>query len=562
MPLSGTAHARLTANVAALVIDRRNGYKRGVAEFRILGPLEVLAEDGEPLALGGQKQRAVLALLVLRANEVVSTEFLVTALWGERPPRTATTSLQNSISALRKLLGPGLLLTQPPGYRLHVEPDTIDLGRFERLVAAARGAEPADRAEQLREALALWRGEPLAEIAFEPFAISESRRLEELRLAVLEDRIDADLACERYAELVPELDGLVSAQPLRERLRAQLMLALYHSGRQADALRAFQDARRALVEELGLDPSPQLQELHAQILRQEVPRPRLAAAAVDDAHLEEVAEALLAGRLVPILGADADALAVQLARRFDYQEEGRDLTRVAQFVALTKGSGPLHDELQTLLQTSTVPSPVHRFFAGLPPMLRERGLPHQLLVTAGYDLALEQALLDAEEEFDVVAYVASGRDRGRFSHRDPSGETRVIDLPNTYATELSLDRRTVVLKLHGGLEQDSVVVTEDDYIRYFSRGDVGGAVPVGLAARLRRSHFLFLGYGMREWSLRLVLDRMSGGEPLAYRSWAVVPEARPLERHFWRSRDVDLLEQPLEEYLDALGRHVGVEARA
>jgi SIR2-like protein len=222
----------------------------------------------------------------------------------------------------------------------------------------------------------------------------------------------------------------------------------------------------------------------------------------------------------------------------------------------------LHDELNSLVGEPPAPAPVHRFFASLPPLLRERGLPHQLLVTTSYDLALELAFLEVEEEFDVVSYIASGRDRGRFAHRAPSGETRVIELPNTYATELSLDRRTVVLKLHGGLDQASVVVTEDDYIHYLARGDVGEAIPVGLAARLRRSHFLFLGYGMREWNLRLVLDRMSGGEPLSYRSWAVLPEARPLERQFWRSRDIDLLEQPLDEYVESLGRYLGVEAPA
>jgi hypothetical protein len=257
-------------------------------------------------------------------------------------------------------------------------------------------------------------------------------------------------------------------------------------------------------------------------------------------------------------------LAAELAQRFDYPEENADLTRVAQFVALTKGAGPLYDELHALLQTAATPTPVHRFFASLPPLLRDRGLPHQLLVTTGYDLALEQALLDADEEFDVVSYVATGRDRGRFCHRDPTGLTRVIDLPNTYATELSLERRTVVLKLHGGVdvgatrEQESFVVTEDDYIGYLARSDVGGAIPVGLAARLRRSHFLFLGYGMREWSLRLVLDRISSGEPLAYRSWAVVPVARPLEHHFWRVRGIELLEQPLEQYVDSLSSYVGL----
>jgi hypothetical protein len=278
---------------------------------------------------------------------------------------------------------------------------------------------------------------------------------------------------------------------------------------------------------------------------------------------------MLAGRLVPVLGTDTGPIAAGLAARFDYPPgEAPDLTRVAQYVALTKGAGPLHDELHALLAESPAPTGLHRFFAALPPLLRERGVPHQLLVTTSYDLALEQAFLDAGEEFDVVSYVAAGRDRGRFCHRDPTGETRVIELPNMYVTELSLERRTVVLKLHGGLEatpngeQQSFVVTEDDYIGYLARGDVGGAIPVALAAKLRRSHFLFLGYGMREWSLRLVLDRICGGEPFAYQSWAVLPAARPLERQFWRTRDVDLLEQPLDEYVDALGRYVGVGTEA
>jgi DNA-binding SARP family transcriptional activator len=533
-----------------------------VPEFRLLGPLEVLAADGEPLALGGQKQRAVLALLLLRANRVVSTDFLVEALWGANPPRTATNSLQNSISALRKLLGAEVLLTRPPGYVLSVGREESDLARFERLVADARALEPAERADRLGAALALWRGEPLPEFAFEDFAAADVRRLEELRLTTLEDRIDADLASGRSSELVPELVALVAEHPLRERLRAQLMLAHYHSGRQDDALRAYQDARRALAE-LGLDPSPQLQELEARILRHEVPRPRLAAPEIDDAHFEEVVAAMLAGRLVPVLGADTAALGEELAARFGFGEEAPDLTRVAQFVALTKGSGPLHDELHALLDATAAPTPLHRFLAAAPTVLRERGVSHQLLVTAAYDLALEQALLDAGEEFDVVAYIPAGRDRGRFCHREPNGATHVIDVPNTYATELSLERRTIVLKLQGGLDRGAdVVVTEDDFIGYLAQGDVSSAIPVALAARLRRSHFLFLGYGMREWSLRLVLDRMWGGEAPAYRSWAVVPEAQPLERQFWRTRDVDLLELPLDEYGNALARYLGTGAEA
>lgn len=535
-------------------------------EFRILGPLEALAADGEPVSLGGQRQRAVLTLLLLRANHVVSTDFLVDSLWGERPPRTATTSLHNAISALRRVLGPNVLVTQPPGYRLVVEPDALDLNRFERLAAAAREAEGEERAERLREALTLWRGDPLPEFRFEPFAEREIDRLDELRLATVEDRIDADIACERYADVVSELQGLAARYPLRERLWGHLMRALYYSGRRADAGRAYQDARAALLEQ-GFDPSPELRELQRQILNDELPRPRPVLASADDDHFREVAEALLAGRLVPVLGTDVGALGEELARRFEYVG-GAELTRVAQFVAVTKGPGRLYDELHALLESVAVPTIAHRFFASLPRTLRARGLPHQLLVTTGYDLALEQALLDAGEEFDVVSYIASGRDRGRFCHREPNGETHVIDRPNTYATELSLERRTVVLRLHGGLEdeparaRETFVVTEDDYIGYLARGEVGAAFPIALAAKLRRSHFLFLGYGVREWSLRLVLDRICAGEPLAYRSWAVLPEARPLEQQLWRARDVDLLELHLDEYVAALGRYLESVAEA
>jgi DNA-binding SARP family transcriptional activator len=533
-----------------------------VTEFRILGPLEVVAPDGEQLPIGGQKQRAVLALLLLRANRVVATDLLVDALWGESPPRTATTSLQNSISALRKLVGPAALVTRSPGYMLVVPDDAFDLERFEQLVAEARTLQPESRAEKLRDALALWRGDPLSDIAFEPAVEPDILRLAELRVTTIEDRIDADLSCGRYAEVVPELVSLVTAHPLRERLRMQLMFAHYHSGRQDDALRVYHDARKAL-DELGLEPSPQLQELERKILRHEVARPRAAEAQADDAHFEQVAAAVLAGRLVPVLGTDVGLLGEQLAHRFGYGGDGSELTRVAQFVALTKGPGPLIDELVALLGASSAPTPLHRFFAALPPALRSRGLPHQLLVTTSYDVALERALLDAGEEFDVVSYISVGRDRGRFCHREPSGATHVIDLPNTYATELSLERRTVVLKLHGGLEpHEGVVVTEDDYIGYLAHGDVANAIPVAVAAKLRRSHLLFLGYGMREWSLRLVLARLCAGEPLAYRSWAVVPEARPLERQFWRARDVDLLELPIDEYLDALARFLDVGAGA
>ncbi|MDX6513113.1 MAG: hypothetical protein QOE36_2617 [Gaiellaceae bacterium] len=535
--------------------------------FRILGPIEVLAGDDTALPLGGQKHRAVLALLILRTGEVVSTEYLVDALWGEQPPRTATASLQNSISALRKLLGPDLLRTRPPGYVLEVARDAIDLGRFEQLVEAARGVDADERAATLREALSLWRGDPLAEFAFESWAIPEIARLDELRLAALEERFDADLERGAHADLVPELEALVARHPLRERLRGQLMQAFYGSGRQADALNAYNAARRTLLEELGVDPSPQLQHLHGQILRQEVALPQSAEPRAGEDHLGEVAAALLAGRLVPVVGSSAFELADRLAHRFTYPpDEVSELTRVAQFAALTKGSGPLYDELNALLASGREPLPAHRFLAALPPLLRERGAPHQLIVTTSYDLLLEQAFLEAGEEFDVVFYVAAGRHRGRFCHLQPDGTATVIHVPNTYATELSLERRTVILKLHGGLDRnpsrdwESFVVTEDDYIDYLTDPNAAGAVPVALAASLRRSHFLFLGYGMRDWNLRLVLNRIWGRDGVDYRSWAIVPGADVLERQLWRMRDVDLLDVSLEEYVDGLARYVGLGA--
>jgi len=539
-----------------------------VPEFRLLGPLEAVGDDG-PLPLGGQKQRAVLALLLLDAGRVVSTDRLVDALWGEEPPRTSATSLQNFISQLRKLLGPDLLVTRSPGYLLRVDPDALDLDRFTRLVERARRAAPDERARLLRAALELWRGEPLAEFRFEPWAQSEVARLAELRLATLEERIEAELEAGRHAELVGELEALVGEHPLRERLRGQQMLALYRSGRQAEALDAYQAARRALVDGLGIDPSPALQRLHASILRQEASLESAAAAAApEEDHLAEVVEAMLAGRLVPVFGAEVAELSERLADRFAYPGHAAELTRVSQYVAVMKGSGPLYDELHTLLEASAAPTAVHRFFASLPPLLRARGRPHQLLVTTRYDLALEQAFLENGEDFDVVSYVASGRHRGLFCHVSPDGSVSAIEIPNTYATELSLERRTIILKLHGRFdptperEWESFVVTEDDYIEYLVRTDVSNSVPVGLAATLRRSHFLFLGYTMADWNLRVVLNRLWGDNPLSYRSWAIQPDAKPLEREFWRRRAVEVLDAPLEEYVELLNRHMAAEAPA
>jgi YVTN family beta-propeller protein len=243
-------------------------------QFRILGPLEVL-RGGAIVDLGPRKQRAVLALLLLNANRVVPTERLIDELWGDEPPETARSALQVYVAALRKALGGegSALRTSAPGYVLDVEPGALDLDRFTALRAEAQAAgDDERRSEALREALELWRDAPLADLSTEPFAAKAVARLEEQRLEALEQRIDADLALGRHASLVPELEALVGEQPYRERPRAQLMLALYRSGRQADALRAYQTARRTLGDELGLEPGPELRELEAAILRQD---PRL-----------------------------------------------------------------------------------------------------------------------------------------------------------------------------------------------------------------------------------------------------------------------------------------------
>jgi protein kinase-like protein/SIR2-like protein len=304
-----------------------------------------------------------------------------------------------------------------------------------------------------------------------------------------------------------------------------------------------------------------------------------------DNQCRAVAQAMLAGRLVPLLGGAANLygrpldsswgpaerrwppdrvdLAAHLADAFEYPpEDVRELPRVSQYVAVMHGLGPLYDELHELLDADYPPGPVHRLLAALPAALREAGAPYQLIVTTNYDTALERAFLDADEEFDVVSYVVAGPDRGKFCHVRPDGTAQVIDVPNTYASELSLERRTAILKLHGQVdrgrdrERESFVVTEDDYLEFLGPTDLANLVPVGLAARLRRSHFLFLGYGMRDWNFRLILNRLWGNQKLSYRSWALHETPTPVEREFWRHRDVDVLELPLAEFVEALREQV------
>jgi DNA-binding SARP family transcriptional activator len=546
-----------------------------VLEYRILGPVELTGEAG-PIPLGGQKQRALLALLLLHAGAAVSTDRIVDELWGKQPPKTATTSLQNFISQLRKLLGAETLVTKPPGYALRIEPDQLDAQRFERLLSEAREADAGERASKLRDALALWRGPPLADLAFEAFAQGEIRRLEELRLDAVEQRIEADLELGRGAELTAELKALVQEHPLRERLRGQQMLALYRAGRQAEALEAYHEARRVLVDELGIEPSPALQQLYRSILRQESGLEAAFSSPVarPEDHLADVVRAILGGRLVPVVGAGAGAslvadgdghallrpqeVAAHLARCFDCPpDHDRELARVCEYVVLTEGVGPLYDELHALFGREYLPGPVHRLLAELAGVLRERDVPRQLIVTANFDWALEQAFAEAGEPIDVVTYIAVGRHRGKFLHVAPDGTAAVVEVPNSYA-DLAPEERTVILKIHGQVDREpareweSFVVSEDDYIDYLAQADISSLVPATLVARLRRSHFLFLGYPIRDWGLRVFLHRVWGRDKLSYRSWAVEAGGEPIERELWRQRGIDVLDVEVDEYADRL----------
>ena len=423
-------------------------------------------------------------------------------------------------------------------------PEQLDLARVRSLVDAARASEPVRRAALLDDALALWRGEPLAEFRYETFAREEIARLEEFHLTLVEERAEAKLAIGAHAEVVSELEALVRAHPLRERLRAQLMLALYRSGRQAQALEAYREGRELLVEELGLEPSPLLRGVHASILRQEtfaVDR----GAIPEVEHFEEVAAALLAGKVTVVVGSDSEQLASELARRFGVETDTR-----------SSRASPRPWPFSTARARSTTRSTRSSRETGnrRPSTVSLRGCRHccvsaraaqPLLVTTGYELALERALEDVEEQYETVCYLAAGQMRGSFCHIAPSGVRERDRAAERIHRELALDERTVLLHLQGRIDRsserawESFAVTEDDFIHY---GDVARRLPVSLAARLRRTHLLLLGYTLSTWTLRVVLERFWGSEPLPYRSWSVHPGPQPLEREFWRRRDVEVVD--------------------
>jgi predicted ATPase/DNA-binding SARP family transcriptional activator len=366
--------------------------------YRILGSLDVCGEDDVALRLGGRKQRSLLALLLLNRNTVVSTDRLLEEVWRDSAPQEAGRSLQVYVSQLRKLLGrSGILESRGGGYVLTVADEQLDAARFERLAGEGRRllstGDVEDAAERLQDALALWRGPVLADLAYEEFAQPAIVRLEELRLTALEARVEADLMLGRHAELVSELETLVKDEPLRERIRGQLMLALYRSGRQADALAAYQDARSTLLDELGLEPSPELRQLEAAILRQ------------DPALDIEPAE-LRARRRLP------SPATVLVGRRREVEEVVALLRGEARLVTLTGagGTGKTRVALQAAHELADV-FPHGVVFVGLAPLLEPELVPAQIGSALGAEGPLGEhlrerttlLLLDNFEQVDEAA---------------------------------------------------------------------------------------------------------------------------------------------------------------
>jgi SIR2-like protein len=313
-------------------------------------------------------------------------------------------------------------------------------------------------------------------------------------------------------------------------------------------------------------------------------------------HFRRVARQIEEGDVTPFLGAGANLcdrpanrafepgvflpngteLAAELARRSEYPDsKDLDLLRVSQYVDACLGEKDLYKYLRLLFNAKYPPSSLHQFLAKLPVRFRELGVPYQLIVTTNYDFALETAFEDAGEEFDVVWYEAKRNplQQGKFWHRAPNREPVLIEEPNSYPDpsrgdpELSFDRRTIILKLHGAVDpndekRDSFVITEDNYIDYLSRGDIAAQIPVKLKERMEESHFLFLGYRMRDWNLRVILNRIWGARELDLTSWSV--QLRPkseaqaeIEEQLWRSRgDVTSLYFPLQDYVAELGAAV------
>jgi SIR2-like domain len=292
-----------------------------------------------------------------------------------------------------------------------------------------------------------------------------------------------------------------------------------------------------------------------------------------------IAQRLLKGKVVPVLGAGVNLserpphavfkpgrflpsgreLAAVLARDYPMVKT-HDLAQVAQYIAALAGQGPLYDELHDVFDADYPPTHLHRFLARMSRRTRVSGRGCMLFVTTNYDDSLERAFAEVGEPYELVTYIAEGKDRGRFRHFRTDGKVTVIERPNKY-NDLRLDRSPVIVKLHGAVDrrghQDSFVITEDHYIDYLSRADVGGLLPVNLGMKLRASHFLFLGYSLRDWNLRVMLYRLWGEqEGMTYNSWAVQVDPDPIEEFAWDERGVDILALDCQQFVAAVEAEV------
>ena len=259
---------------------------------------------------------------------------------------------------------------------------------------------------------------------------------------------------------------------------------------------------------------------------------------------------------------DGRELADYLAKRGEFPyDESPDLVRVSQYIAVTLGAGALYDRLHEVFDHEFTPTPLHRFLASLPAARRKRGLePGHVVVSTNYDDAMERAFADAGEPYDVLSYIADGDDAGRFMHRPHEAEPCVVEVPNEYQG-LAISERTVILKLHGAIDRadpawDSYVITEDDYIAYLTQTDISGLLPATLSAELSRRHFLFLGYSLRDWNLRVILHRIWGRQRRRYNSWAVQLHPHELDCAFWDERKVEIFDIALDQYVAELARGI------
>lgn len=307
-----------------------------------------------------------------------------------------------------------------------------------------------------------------------------------------------------------------------------------------------------------------------------------------DAHFDTLTRALAKGRVVLFLGPGVNLvgrslashwqsgaaevvphqaeLTEYLAQNFDYpRHEPRELARVSEYIAVKQGIGPLYDELRALFEVSYAPTPLHQWLAALPRTLRDKGYGgggrgNLLIITSNLDDALERALREADEPFDIVYYAADGEHQGKFIHVTPDGKWRAIDKPNKYLS-VAPEQRTVVLKIHGMVDRasrahDSYVITEDHHIDYLAHKDIDPQLPAKILEKMSWSHFLFLGYTLRDWSLRVILHRIWGDEKFKYKSWAVQPQMLALDREFWTKRDAEVIQVSLDDYLSALAEQV------